>query len=102
MRLHFNPKIYFDGLMFVAGEVLNSRFLLFDMAKPDRTFILPVLCALWAVTGTSQEWWRKPERRLALRKIKAFDPIWFELAFGKAVAACLALDILVPGEMNVG
>ncbi|MFZ1546103.1 MAG: STY4851/ECs_5259 family protein, partial [Candidatus Nitrotoga sp.] len=63
---------------------------------------IPVLCALWAVTGTSQEWWEKPERRLALRKIKAFDPIWFEQAFGKAVAACLALGILVPGEMNVG
>lgn len=63
---------------------------------------IPVLCALWAVTGTSQEWWEKPEHRLALRKIKAFDPIWFEQAFGKAVAACLALGILVPGEMNVG
>jgi len=63
---------------------------------------MPVLCALWAVTGTSQEWWEKPERRLALRKIKAFDPVWFEQAFGKAVAACLALGILVPGEMNVG
>lgn len=63
---------------------------------------IPVLCALWAVTGTSQEWWEKPERRLALRKIKAFDPIWFEQAFGKTVAACLALGILVPGEQNVG
>ena len=62
---------------------------------------IPVLCALWAVTGTSQEWWEKPERRLALRKIKAFDPIWFEQAFGKTVAACLALGILVPGEKNV-
>jgi hypothetical protein len=61
---------------------------------------IPVLCALWAVTGTSQEWWRKPEHRLALRKIKAFDPIWFEQAFGKAVAACLALGILVPSEGN--
>ncbi len=59
---------------------------------------IPVLCALWAVTGSSQEWWEKPERRLALRKIKAFDPIWFEQAFGKTVATCLALGILVPGE----
>jgi YidC/Oxa1 family membrane protein insertase len=41
-----NPKLYVDWLRFSAGEVLNSRFLLFDMAKPDRTFILPVLCAL--------------------------------------------------------
>jgi len=41
-----NPGIYFDGLKFVTGEVLNSRFLLFDIAKPDRTFILPVLCAV--------------------------------------------------------
>ncbi len=41
-----NPRIYFDGFKFIAGEVLNSRFLLFDMTKPDRTFILPVLCAV--------------------------------------------------------
>lgn len=62
---------------------------------------IPVLCALWAATGTSQEWWEKPERRLALRKIKAFDPVWFEQAFGKAVAACLSLGILVPGDRSV-
>lgn len=62
---------------------------------------IPVLCALWTVTGTSQEWWEKPERRLALRKIKAFDPVWFEQAFGKAVAACLSLGILIPGEANL-
>lgn len=41
-----NPKLYLDWLKFTAGEVLNSRFFLFDMAKPDRTFILPVLCAI--------------------------------------------------------
>ena len=62
---------------------------------------IPVLSALWAVTGASQEWWEKPERRLALRKIKAFDPVWFEQAFGKTVATCLALGILVPGEKNI-
>jgi hypothetical protein len=38
---------------------------------------------------------------LALRKIKAFDPIWFEQAFGKAVAACLALGIFVPDGKNI-
>jgi len=41
-----NHSIYFDWLKFISGDLLNSRFLLFDMAKPDRTFILPVLCAL--------------------------------------------------------
>ena len=41
-----NPKLYVDWLRFAAGEVLNSKFLLFDIAKPDRTFILPVLCAV--------------------------------------------------------
>lgn len=41
-----NPKLYFDWLKFSVADVLNARFLLFDMAKPDRTFILPVLCAV--------------------------------------------------------
>lgn len=62
---------------------------------------IPILCAIWAVTDTSQEWWDKPERRLALRKIKSFDPIWFEQAFVKTVASCLALGILVPEESKL-
>jgi len=62
---------------------------------------IPALCALWAVTGSNQDWWKKPERRLALRKIKAFDPIWFEQAFGKTVATCLALGILAPREKKI-
>jgi len=41
-----NPRIYVDWLQFASGDLLNSRFLLFDIAKPDRTFILPVLCAV--------------------------------------------------------
>ena len=41
-----NPKLYFDWLQFSAGDILNRQFLLFDMAKPDRTFVLPVLCAV--------------------------------------------------------
>lgn len=59
----------------------------------------PVLCALWAATGAGQEWWSLPERRLALRKLWAFDPIWFEQAFRQAMAACLALndpELVVP------
>ena len=95
------------GFIEVAAKPLQKKLepiftKIFWMVEPKDFKVsvanIPVLCALWAVTGTSQEWWKNPERRLALRKIKAFDPIWFEQAFGKAVAACLALGILVPGE----
>lgn len=55
----------------------------------------PILCALWASTGAGQDWWSKPERRLALRKLRAFDPIWFEHAFRQTMAACLSLNNLV-------
>ena len=41
-----NSIIYLDWLKFIPGDLLNGKFLLFDMAKPDRTFILPVLCAI--------------------------------------------------------
>ena len=83
-------------------EAVAKRLFWMDAPKDFKVSVanIPVLCALWAVTGTSQEWWEKPEHRLALRKIKAFDPIWFEQAFGKTVAACLALGIFVPGEKS--
>lgn len=61
----------------------------------------PVLCALWAATGAGQEWWSLPERRLALRKLWAFDPIWFEQAFRQAMAACLALNDLVEPTLLI-
>lgn len=108
-RAFFQEAI--TGFIEVAAKPLQKKLepvfreiFWMDMPKDFKVSVanIPVLCALWAVTGTSQEWWEKPERRLALRKIKAFDPIWFEQAFGKAVAACLALGILVPGEVNVG
>ncbi|MFH1295614.1 MAG: YidC/Oxa1 family membrane protein insertase [bacterium] len=41
-----NPKLYVDWLKFGLGDTLNTRFLAFDIARPDRTFILPVLCAV--------------------------------------------------------
>lgn len=108
-RAFFQEAI--TGFIEVAAKPLQKKLepifreiFWMDMPKDFKVSVanIPVLCALWAVTGTSQEWWEKPERRLALRKIKAFDPIWFEQSFGKAVAACLALGILVPHEMNVG
>ena len=58
----------------------------------------PVLCALWSATSANLDWWENPQRRLALRKIRAFDPIWFEQAYRQAFAGCLALDDLVVPE----
>jgi len=55
----------------------------------------PILCALWATTGAKQDWWDDPERRLALRKLRAFDPVWFEQAFKQAIAACICVDALI-------
>jgi len=100
----------FTGFLEVATDLVKNKLnpdivrKMFWMDTPNDFKVsvanIPVLCALWAVTGISQEWWGKPERRLALRKVKAFDPIWFEQAFGKAVAICLSLGILVPGERD--
>ncbi len=101
----------FTGFLEIAADSVKRKLnpdivkKMFWMDTPNDFKIsvanIPVLCALWAITGTSQEWWDKPEHRLALRKIKAFDPIWFEQAFGKTVAVCLALGIFVPGENKV-
>lgn len=70
----------------------------FDSPKDFKVSVanIPVLCAIWAASDTPQTWWNKPERKMALRKIKAFDPVWFEQAYSKTVATCLALGILKP------
>lgn len=64
----------------------------------DRKFSvvnLPVLCALWAATSTSRQWWTEPGSRLALKQIRDFDPIWFEQAYRQAFKVCMSIDGLV-------
>ena len=56
---------------------------------------LPVLCALWAATSTSRQWWSDPRSRLALKQIRDFDPIWFEQAYRQAFKICMSIDGLV-------
>lgn len=56
---------------------------------------LPVLCALWAATSTSRQWWTDPGSRLALKQIRDFDPIWFEQAYRQAFKVCMSIDGLV-------
>jgi hypothetical protein len=71
---------------------------LFWPRPDDRKFAvanLPVLCALWAATSTSRQWWSDPRSRLALKQIRDFDPIWFEQAYRQAFKVCMSIDGLV-------
>lgn len=57
---------------------------------------MPVLCALWSALSLDLDWWSEPAHRLALQRIRAFDPQWFEEAYGLAFAACLATEVVRP------
>lgn len=54
---------------------------------------VPILCALWAATGNSRQWWEEEANRLSLRKIRAFDPEWFRLAYQSGLVACLGFGL---------
>lgn len=60
---------------------------------------LPILCALWAATSTSRQWWSDPRSRLALKQIRDFDPIWFEQAYRQAFKVCMSIEGLVQLPM---
>lgn len=60
---------------------------------------VPVLCALWSALSLNLDWWEEPAHRLALQRIRAFDPQWFEEAYGLAFAACLANGIVRSVEL---
>lgn len=94
-----------EGFMNDSSEQLKKQInrnsqAIFWLGNPNDFKVsvanIPVLCAIWAVSGTPQTWWDKPEHKMALRKIKAFDPVWFEQAYSKTVATCLALGIFKP------
>ena len=62
---------------------------------------MPILCALWAATSTSRSWWGEPKNRLNLRRIRDFDPIWFEQGFRHAFAVLLSIQGLVKPKCVV-
>lgn len=80
-------------------ELLRPYFRkMFWPQHQDRKFSvanLPVLCAVWAATSTSRQWWSDPRSRLALKQIRDFDPIWFEQAYRQAFKVCMSIDGLV-------
>lgn len=82
----------FDSWKKYFGTQFNPR------NQPDFKFSvvnLPILCALWAATSTSRQWWSDPRSRLALKQIRDFDPIWFEQAYRQAFKVCMSIDGLV-------
>jgi len=91
-----------DGKL--QGKIAQeSGFLFWELSSSDfkRTVAnIPVLCALWAITDTDASWWQKPNIRISLRKVRSFDPIWFELAFKEGLAACLSLGVATPNSAN--
>lgn len=80
-------------------KLLTPYFKKFFWPQPqDHKFSvanLPVLCALWAATSTSRQWWSDPRSRLALKQIRDFDPMWFEQAYRQAFKVCMSIEGLV-------
>lgn len=52
---------------------------------------LPILCALWSATSASRSYWTAAGHRLDLKRVRDFDPVWFEQAFHHAFAALLTM-----------
>lgn len=55
---------------------------------------IPVLCAIWSALDLPLDWWRDPSNRLALQRIRAFDPPWFQSAYRHGFAACIGLEMI--------
>jgi len=59
---------------------------------------LPILCALWSATSAQRTYWGAAGHRLALKRVRDFDPVWFEQAFRHAFAALLTMDGIIEPE----
>lgn len=71
---------------------------LFWMNPDDFKFTManmPMLCALWALTSVGRAYWREASHRVALKRVRDFDPVWFEQGYRHAIAALLTIDGLV-------
>ena len=59
---------------------------------------LPLLCAIWSATSAKRAYWSAAGNRLALKRVRDFDPVWFEQAFRHAFAALLTMDGVIKPE----
>lgn len=116
LRVHANddawpePRFFTDRALSALKEALlaDRERLLDRVALLEKFFWLenadfklsvanvPVLCALWCVLDLPLDWWRDPTNRLALQRIRGFDPLWFEDAYLHAFAACIGLQLIKP------
>lgn len=62
---------------------------------------VPVLCALWCALDLSLDWWRDAGSRLAMQRLRAFDPQWFEEAYRHAFAASIGLGLIEPAPARL-
>ena len=59
---------------------------------------LPMLCALWSVTSAKRTYWSDASHRLALKRVRDFDPVWFDQGFRRAFAALLTMKGVIEPE----
>ena len=62
---------------------------------------VPVLCALWCALDLPLDWWRDAGSRLAMQRLRAFDPQWFEAAYRHAFAASIGLGLIEPAPARL-
>jgi hypothetical protein len=62
---------------------------------------MPMMCALWATTSTSRKWWGLPKNRLMIRRIRDFDPVWFEQCFRQSCAVLMSIQGLIKPQTFV-
>ena len=62
---------------------------------------VPVLCALWCALDLPLDWWRDAGSRLAMQRLRAFDPQWFEEAYRHAFAASIGLGLIEPAPARL-
>ena len=85
----------------ILGPLFRRLFWLQPGDFKMTTANMPMLCALWGATSTSRKWWGAPKNRLALRRLRDFDPVWFEQCFKHSFAVLLSVDGLVKPQKIV-
>jgi hypothetical protein len=61
----------------------------------DTVIHLPILLAFQTATSATDGWFKHPGRIHSLRCHRAFDPDWFDEAFARTIARCIARGLLI-------
>lgn len=87
------PTSLFMRLAPAMGDTAEGIFWPHPNDHKATVINLPLLMGFWSASGMAMDWWYRQGRMHQVMAVYAFDPLWFQTAYGQGVKFALAYGL---------